>query len=880
MSHKLYCGIRRGIALLLCILMLSTASAVTFAEEAHEHNFQVVEAAKIPPTCTQQGYIGYACACGEGYWDVVEPLGHEWSEGVVYQQPTPETDGVMVYQCSRCGEVRIESIPATGKSEPLPEKPADDNTEKPAEEPDEPELPESDPTVDLEAAPIWEAPFRGLMLTGDWRKDLVTIAWTQNGYEESEDNFEMVPKAGGGYTKNGYTRYGAWYGYPYGDWCAMFISFCLYYAGIPKDVFPYGHEVEDWLYALADKGYCVPAAAYTPKAGDLVFLASDQSIDHVGIVCTVDESADLLRTFEGNRTSKVETFDYSLKDSHIVGYAVLPDNPNPQPHPVLPDDETATAEEQPSQSGAETGETGEPAQTETDDMVLTGESDAGSFKADEPVPAGTELLVVSVPTSDAVAAVIRNAVAEEMQADPEDIFVTGYQVALKQPNGTASNKGADVTLKTAFPLPAIPGRTAQVKKTLVAYSSENGTLTTLNAQAKTENGVITSVSFHAPEAATYVICVALSFTEAEPESPAETTSGGATGGSEQQTPDQQVAEENSIPAGTLVQCDAGSFKADEPVPEGTQLMAVSVSTSDAAAAAISNAVAEEMQANPEEIFVTAYQVALVQPNGAVSSKGADVTLKTAFPLPTIPGRTAQVKKTLAAYSSADGAFKTLSAQAKTENGVITSVSFHVPEAGIYTICVALSFTEAEPESPAETTSGGAAAGSGQQTQGQQAADENSIPAGTLVQCDAGSFKADKAVPEGTQLIASETVPNKVVTWTIQNFIQKYIAASEPEEIAVTAYQVVLVSPDGNIQPSAAEVTLKTALPLPTVQGETAGVVRNTQVKDIVAVYASEVGVLHVYRANAQTQGNVITSVAFYAPESAVYAICYTLKISE
>ena len=120
------------------------------------------------------------------------------------------------------------------------------------------------------------------------------------------------------------------------------------------------------------------------------------------------------------------------------------------------------------------------------------------------------------------------------------------------------------------------------------------------------------------------------------------------------------------------------------------------------------------------------------------------------------------------------------------------------------------------------------------------------------------------------MIASESTPSKVVTWTIQNFIQKYIAASEPEEIAVTAYQVVLVSPDGNIQSSAAEVTLKTALPLP----------NNAQVKDIVAVYASEDGVLHVYRANAQTQGNGITSVAFYAPVSSIYFICYTLKISE
>ena len=687
MSHKLYCGTRRGIALLLCILMLSSVTAAAFAEETHEHNFQLV--GTIPPTCTEPGGTGYVCTiCGEPYWDDIhEPLGHDWG-GVIYQQPTEETDGIMVYQCSRCGIYNpeyYELIPATGTTKPLTNDTTEELADELADEPDELDLPESDPTADLEAAPLWEAPFRGLMLTGDWGKDLVTIAWTQNGYEESEDNFEMVPKPGGGTAKNGYTRYGAWYGYPYGDWCAMFISFCLNYAGIPEDVFPRDHVVESWLYALKDKGYLRYAAACMPKPGDLVFLKSDQSIDHVGIVVAVDEGADLaLRTFEGNRTSKVEMFCYSLNDPSIVAYAVMPDNPNPQPHPVLPNDETAAAQE-------------EPAQTETVETILTGESDAGSFRADEPVPAGTEFLAVSVPASDAVAAVIRNAVAEEMQADPDEIFVTAYQVALKQPNGTASSKGADVTLKTAFTLPVITGRTAQVKKTLAVYSSESGTLETLSAQAKTENGVITSVSFHAPEAATYAICFALSFTEAEPENPAGAASEGTT-----------------------------------------------------------NESAQQAQEQPAEV--------------------------------------------------------------------------------------------------------------------------NSIPAGTLVQCDAGSFKADKAVPDGTQLLAKESTPNSVVIWTIQNFIQKYIAASEPEEIAVTAYQVVLVSPDGNICPSAAEVTLKTALPLPTV--ETAGVIRNTQVRDIVAVYATEDGVLHVYKANPQTQGNVITSVSFYTPESSVYAICYTLKIAE
>ena len=35
-----------------------------------------------------------------------------------------------------------------------------------------------------------------------------------------------------------YTRYGDWYGNPYGSWDVMFVAFCQHYAGIPEDVIP------------------------------------------------------------------------------------------------------------------------------------------------------------------------------------------------------------------------------------------------------------------------------------------------------------------------------------------------------------------------------------------------------------------------------------------------------------------------------------------------------------------------------------------------------------------------------------------------------------------------------------------------------------------
>lgn len=81
-------------------------------EVAHEHQYneQVFE-----PTCTEEGYTLYTCACGDSYkGDVVEALGHEWDEGVVIKEPTETERGEMLYTCIRCEETKTETIPIPG----------------------------------------------------------------------------------------------------------------------------------------------------------------------------------------------------------------------------------------------------------------------------------------------------------------------------------------------------------------------------------------------------------------------------------------------------------------------------------------------------------------------------------------------------------------------------------------------------------------------------------------------------------------------------------------------------------------------------------------------------------------------------------------------
>lgn len=204
----------------------------------------------------------------------------------------------------------------------------------------------SNPEADVETAEDWEKTFADVELTGVYADDLLAIARTQLGYQESEDNYQVVLDDEGNETQQtkGYTRYGAWYGMPYEDWCAMFVSFCLNYAEVPTEAFPRDAACESWMETLSDpeEGYELykNAAEYSPYPGDLVFFDTDKDgkADHVGIVSGVtpeytgteehyeDDAAYTLTGFtaiEGNSADMVAECDYELADPTILGYGAL-----------------------------------------------------------------------------------------------------------------------------------------------------------------------------------------------------------------------------------------------------------------------------------------------------------------------------------------------------------------------------------------------------------------------------------------------------------------------------------------------------------------------------------------------------------------------------
>ena len=107
-------------------------------------------------------------------------------------------------------------------------------------------------------------------------KDLLAIAQSQLGYQESTRNYEVAED---GETIRGYTRYGAWYGDPYGDWCAMFVSWCANAAGVDGSTILRHSYTENGLSQFKRQGRAysradVLAGKYTPQAGDIIYFLS------------------------------------------------------------------------------------------------------------------------------------------------------------------------------------------------------------------------------------------------------------------------------------------------------------------------------------------------------------------------------------------------------------------------------------------------------------------------------------------------------------------------------------------------------------------------------------------------------------------------------
>lgn len=144
----------------------------------------------------------------------------------------------------------------------------------------------SDTSADLETPEEWQAANAEAVMTGNWAEDLVSVAQTQLGYEQSEKNFEIDPADG--VTLRYYSRYGQSYGNPYGEWDVMFLSYCLKYAGIPQSAIPQEASVLALRSSMSDMDWLLDNEdGSAADVGDIVIYNK-----YVTRTVAVDSSAD------------------------------------------------------------------------------------------------------------------------------------------------------------------------------------------------------------------------------------------------------------------------------------------------------------------------------------------------------------------------------------------------------------------------------------------------------------------------------------------------------------------------------------------------------------------------------------------------------------
>ena len=169
----------------------------------------------------------------------------------------------------------------------------------------------ADPLADVEDESEWLAK-TNTTLSGLWTEDLLTVAQSQLGYTQSEKNFEV--DADDGVTVRHYTRYGEWYGNPYGEWDVMFLSYCLNYAGIPQSAIPQRAGVLALRSDLRATGYLMDPQSIPAAQQDAIALCDEEMPDEAGFADAAG-FADGASTFRSIRPGDIVFYNAAVTET-------------------------------------------------------------------------------------------------------------------------------------------------------------------------------------------------------------------------------------------------------------------------------------------------------------------------------------------------------------------------------------------------------------------------------------------------------------------------------------------------------------------------------------------------------------------------------------
>ena len=273
---------------------------------------------------------------------------------------------------------------------------------------------------ELETQDVWEATLPPL--TDIAGENLARIAESQLGYSESSVNFVHAED---GETHNGYTRYGAWYGNPYGEWNTMFTYFCLNYAGVSSDDIPYGSGCWAWSLELDKAGLIVPVTRGSPARGDILLIDSDLDgkADRSCIVQSVSD--DEISAVEGDIDGSVALTSYLIGYEQLLGMVSLADIvPEPTVLPEEPAEVDFSAE---SESG----------------ITVEAHADRDAF------PPDTEMFVFDISQDEAVQAAADHFGDEA----PDDIQAVAVDITFRSPDGEELEPAEDSQVRVSIVLP-------------------------------------------------------------------------------------------------------------------------------------------------------------------------------------------------------------------------------------------------------------------------------------------------------------------------------------------------------------------------------------------------------------------------------------------
>ncbi len=144
----------------------------------------------------------------------------------------------------------------------------------------------------------------------DYRKRLIELAYDQIGIKEGL-------KPNGSY--DNHTKFGVWYGNDGEPWCATFVSWCWYHAGLSNTLLLKYQGCTAGMNWCIENGIFKYKQEYIPTTGDIVFFLS-AGAGHTGIVAHCDGT--YIYTIEGNRSNRVDVWRIKLTNQTITGYGV------------------------------------------------------------------------------------------------------------------------------------------------------------------------------------------------------------------------------------------------------------------------------------------------------------------------------------------------------------------------------------------------------------------------------------------------------------------------------------------------------------------------------------------------------------------------------